>query len=241
MAVLLALSPAQEGAHQANYGAAWRLRIEPRFGSTPVRRIKPGHVDDWIADMLEQGTSASKVIESAGVLKRVLDLAVRDRAIAANPCALRTATLPEAAEDRAAGSVSGRGGEAGLGHAHEQERVLVRLLAYCGLRIGEALALERNDVDLQRKTHHDPPQRRGRDGQDHCRADQDLRDTRRSRCLTRWSRNSVASSTTGSCSRTAMVSTAGIAIGAETCGTRPAMHQASSRCRTTFERPVRAC
>lgn len=136
----------------ANYGAAWRLRIEPRFGSTPVRRIKPGHVDDWIADMIEQGTSASKVIESAGVLKRVLDLAVRDRAIAANPCALRSSTLPRRprtdrpvlppAEVERLASVM----------RQETERVLVRLLAYGGLRVGEALALEAGDVDLERRT-----------------------------------------------------------------------------------------
>jgi integrase len=136
----------------ANYGAAWRLRIEPRFGSTPVRRIKPGHVDDWIADMIEQGTSASKVIESAGVLKRVLDLAVRDRAIAANPCALRTATLPRRPKTERPVLSPAEVEKLAAAMRHERERLLVRLLAYCGLRIGEALALEWNDVDLQRKT-----------------------------------------------------------------------------------------
>ena len=29
--------------------------IEPRLGSMPVRRIKPSHVDDWVADMIERG------------------------------------------------------------------------------------------------------------------------------------------------------------------------------------------
>ena len=33
---------------------------------------------------------------------------------------------------------------------HERDRVLVRLLAYGGLRVGEALALHWSDVDLPR-------------------------------------------------------------------------------------------
>ena len=52
------------------YETAWRLRIEPRFGSMPVRRIKARHVDEWIAEMTKSGVSASKVIEGpAGVLR----------------------------------------------------------------------------------------------------------------------------------------------------------------------------
>ena len=48
------------------YETAWRLRVEPRFASMPVRRIKPSHVDDWVADMIEQGLSVSKITESLG-------------------------------------------------------------------------------------------------------------------------------------------------------------------------------
>jgi hypothetical protein len=61
----------------------------------PVRRIKPSHVDDWVADMIEQGLSVSKITESLGVLKRVLDRVVRDRVIATNPCSLRDVSLPK--------------------------------------------------------------------------------------------------------------------------------------------------
>jgi hypothetical protein len=83
---LLAIDPKPQAPHRLSYEAAWRLRIEPRFGSMPVRRIKPSHVDDWVADMIEQGLSVSKITESLGVLKRVLDRVVRDRIIATNPC-----------------------------------------------------------------------------------------------------------------------------------------------------------
>jgi hypothetical protein len=45
---------------KVGYEAAWRLRVEPRFGSNPVRRIKPAHIDEWVADMVEDGVSASE-------------------------------------------------------------------------------------------------------------------------------------------------------------------------------------
>ena len=57
--------------------------------------IKPSHVDDWVVDMIEQGLSVSKITESLGVLKRVLDRVVRDRVIVTNPCSLRAVTLPK--------------------------------------------------------------------------------------------------------------------------------------------------
>ena len=78
----------------ANYRAAWRLRIEPEFGSMRVRGIKPSHIDAWVSGMTADGVSASKVIESVGVLRRVLDRAVRDQVIAANPCTSRATPLP---------------------------------------------------------------------------------------------------------------------------------------------------
>ena len=64
---------------RVNHSTAWRLRIEPRFGTLPVRRIKPSHIDDWIADMNQDGVSPTKVIEAVGVLRRVLDSRARLR------------------------------------------------------------------------------------------------------------------------------------------------------------------
>jgi integrase len=137
---------------KVGYEAAWRLRVEPRFGGSPVRRIKPAHIDEWIADMVEQGVSASKVIETLGVLRRVLDLAVRDAAIAVNPCSLRSARLPRRpTTDRPVLSPVEVQALA-LALPQRSDRVLVKVLAYAGLRIGEALAPRWEDVDLDRKT-----------------------------------------------------------------------------------------
>ena len=84
-----------EAHHWVNYSTAWRSRIEPRFGTAPVRRIKRSHIDDWIAHIIPDGVSPTKVIEAVGVLRRVLDRAVRDKAIAQNSCTMRSGSLPK--------------------------------------------------------------------------------------------------------------------------------------------------
>ena len=68
-------------------------RATVRFDACTPDQAFP--VDDWVADMIEQGVSVSKITESLGVLKRVLDRAVRDRVIATNPGWLRAVTLPK--------------------------------------------------------------------------------------------------------------------------------------------------
>jgi integrase len=137
---------------RAGYETAWRLRIEPRFGPMPVRRIKPSHIDDWITDMIEQSLSVSKITESLGVLKRVLDQVVRDRVIAANPCLLRAATLPKRSQMERPVLSPAEVEKLARAMNHESDRVLVRLLAFGGLRINECFALQWPDVDLEWKT-----------------------------------------------------------------------------------------
>ena len=134
------------------YETAWRLRIEPRFGSMPVRWIKASHVDDWVADMIEQGLSVSKIAESLGVLKRVLDRVVRDRVIATNPCSLRAVTLPKHSQMERPVLSPAEVEKLAKAMNHESDRVLVRVLAFGGLRINECFALQWFDVDLERKT-----------------------------------------------------------------------------------------
>lgn len=137
---------------KACYRAAWRLRIEPAFGSVPVRRIKPNQIDDWIAAMVERGVSSSKVIESVGVLKRVLDRVVRDRAIPSNPAAERSVTLPKRPEMERPVLSPVEVEKLAAAMRWDRDRLLVRLLAYGGLRVGEALALRWSDVDLEHGT-----------------------------------------------------------------------------------------
>jgi integrase len=127
---------------RGNYSAAWRLRVQPRFGSAPVRRIKPSQIDDWIADMNRDGVSPTKAIEAVGVLKRLLDRAVRDKAIPSNPCVLRSVSLPKRPQMERPVLSPAEVERLAMAMRRERDRVLVRLLAYGGLRVGK---LSRSD------------------------------------------------------------------------------------------------
>jgi integrase len=136
----------------ANYEQAWRLRIAPQFGAIAVRHIRASSVEAWLTAMTASGVSASKVIEAHGVLKRVLDRPVRDGVLAANPCATRRGALPRRPTmDRPVLSPAQVEEFAGQ-MRRDDDRLLVRTLAYTGLRIGEALALQRGDLDIAART-----------------------------------------------------------------------------------------
>lgn len=134
---------------RAGYQRAWLLRIEPEFGSTPVRRINGNCVDDWIAEMLAAGISTSKVTEAIGVLRRVLARAVRDRAIPTNPALDRSIKLPPQPQLDRPVLTPHEVDKLAMGMRHRRDQILVQLLGYGGLRIGEALALRWIDVDRQ--------------------------------------------------------------------------------------------
>jgi integrase len=140
------------------YVEAYETHVLPEFGGVAVGKIRPSSVDRWIAKMLDAGVSPSRTRGAAGVLSRLLEAAVRDRAILSNPCAVVSARIPATPKaDRpvldpaevarlhqAAYGVDDKGNE--FGHPHLP--VLVSILAWGGLRIGEALALQRHDIDL---------------------------------------------------------------------------------------------
>jgi len=84
------------------------------------------------------------------VLRRVLDRAIRDKAIAQNPCTMRSGSLPKRPQIERPVLSPAEVEALACAMTHERDHVLVRLLAYGGLRVGEALALRWSDIDLPR-------------------------------------------------------------------------------------------
>lgn len=136
---------------------AWRLYVEPRWGSTPISDIRFSDVQTWVSQ-LTQGTavtrhtkagprSATVVLRCYGVLAAILDTAVRDRRILANPA--RGVSLPRKVK-RAHTYLTHEQVEL-LARSSGQHATLVRLLSYTGLRWGEAIALRVSDVDTLRR------------------------------------------------------------------------------------------
>jgi integrase len=137
---------------KVSYDTAWRLRIEPRFGDVKVRRIKPSDIDAWIGDMIDAGRSQPVIVETVGVLRRVLNRAVSDKVIPSNPCAERGIQLPRKQQVERPVLSPSEVEKVAQACKNERDAVLLRFLAYSGCRIGEALALRWVNVDLESRT-----------------------------------------------------------------------------------------
>lgn len=131
--------------HARTLEGAWRIHVEPLWGTVPVSQVRARDVQEWVTGMAES-SSPTVVIRAHGVLAGILDDAVRDRLVLANPA--RGVKLP-----RKRGAVSRY-----LNHQQVQtvaeasgHDLLVYTLAYCGLRWGEAVALRASDVSVVRR------------------------------------------------------------------------------------------
>jgi len=145
-------------AGQAHLKATGRTRVEgivrnyvvPRWGSTRLRDVSHAEVQAWVTELMAGGLSASSVQRAHGILSQMLDLAVRDRRLAVNPA--KGARLPrKLAKPRrflTADQVEALAVEC------EPYGLVVRFLAYTGLRWGEMAALRVRDVDLLRRRMH---------------------------------------------------------------------------------------
>jgi len=127
---------------------AWVL---PRWSSMQVRRTDHGAVAAWSAEVGAQ-TSASTCRKVVGVLRSVLELAVRDRRIPSNPAiGVKLPHLP---------MVEQRFLDAGELEAladampTKRDHVLTLLLGWTGLRFGEAAALRVGSIDVLRRRLH---------------------------------------------------------------------------------------
>ena len=137
-----------------SYESAWRVHVEPRWGGTGCRR-HPVHRRAGVGGELA-GRRGPVIVQTAhSVLARILDDAVRDRLLAANPArGVEAAAAGQAAEhlpDRRPAACAGRRGR--------RYRSLVLLLGTAGLRWGEAAALRVSRRRLPAPPDRAAPQR----------------------------------------------------------------------------------
>ncbi|MCG7583670.1 tyrosine-type recombinase/integrase [Mycolicibacterium sp. OfavD-34-C] len=131
---------------------AWRLKVKPRWGHVALGDIRPSAVEGWLAE-LREGTEDVKPIKPATikrahyVLSSILGDAVRDNLLARNPAA--DLKLPQTSRKRPLYLTHDQVGA--LAAAAGEHEGLVLLLAYTGLRWGEAVGLRVHDLDMLRR------------------------------------------------------------------------------------------
>lgn len=130
--------------------SAWRVHVEPRWGDVRIGTISIVDIEAWISSMSLTGSGATTIRRAYGVLCGVLDDAVRStpKRLDSNP-ARGAQNLPDKSEKRHvyldASGVNRLASESG------DHGTLVLVLAYTGLRWGEAVALKVRDVQFLRR------------------------------------------------------------------------------------------
>lgn len=145
-ALRLARAGGQKVSDVGDVRAAWRVHVEPRWAPVAVADVRFTDVQQWVTN-LSVTRGATTVIRAYGVLAAVLDDAVRDRWLLTNPA--RGVDLPR--KTRAEHVYLNHQQVHDLAAASGQYSTMVLLLAYCGLRWGEAAALRVKDCNLLRR------------------------------------------------------------------------------------------
>ncbi|MBF6328514.1 tyrosine-type recombinase/integrase [Nocardia transvalensis] len=137
--------------HYRTLETAWRVHVKPRWGNTQIgdqAALNVDTVETWIAELVEKGYSATVVIRAYGVLAGILDSAVKAKRLRTNPVR-GVENLPKKTGKRHVYLTSAD--VVRLAKESKRHRVLVLVLAYCGLRWGEAIALRVRDIEFLRR------------------------------------------------------------------------------------------
>lgn len=132
---------------RAGYASLLRSRILPIFGQRPISGIRPLDVQEWIAGLQVEGVSPSRIRQAAHLLGAMMKDAVASGLVATNPC--QSAKLPRMPRREMQFFTAGQV-ESLTEAIAAPYGVLVLVLAYGGLRFGEAAALRQNACDLLR-------------------------------------------------------------------------------------------
>lgn len=125
--------------------------VLPRWSKTEVRHVQHGAVAAWAAEVSAE-TSASTARKVIGALRSILDLAVRDRRIPANPALGVTLPSLPLVEQRFLGAEELEALAGAM--PTERDRVVTLVLGWTGLRFGEVAALRVAAIDILRRRVH---------------------------------------------------------------------------------------
>ncbi len=128
----------------SGYESALRIQVLPHLGERRLRTLHRIDMEEWLGELRAAGYSNSTIHAARTVAGMVFASALDARIIASNP--LVGIRLPTATS-RTRNALSVEQVEALASTVDPWWRPLVLVLAYCGLRPGEAAALRRRHLD----------------------------------------------------------------------------------------------
>ena len=127
-----------------HYGQLLDRHILPTFAHVPLRSISPQLVRSWYAGLLTDRPTLRA--HSYALLRTILQTAVQDGEINANPCHIRGAGNAKRVSKTEPATLNQLA--IIVENMPERYRLMILLSAWCSLRYGEATELRRKDVDL---------------------------------------------------------------------------------------------
>ncbi len=127
------------------YRALLDRRLLPEFARAPLTAIRPERVRAWHAEVTDSST-ALQAAKAYRLLRAILNTAVEDGRLPANPCRVRGGGVERRPERPFVDAEI----VVALANAIEPRyRALLRLAGFGGLRLGELLALKPTDIELK--------------------------------------------------------------------------------------------
>ena len=126
------------------YDRVFRKRIEPRFGSLPLGAIRPRAISQWRAELVAEGVGPEAIRRAMVLLQGVFTIAIEWGETDSNPVSV--VRKPRQGARRVVQPITPEGVERirafFVSEGDMRSATLVSVLAYAGLRPGEALALD---------------------------------------------------------------------------------------------------
>lgn len=136
---------------RSGYRSLLDSRILPYLGDLQLRHIDPILIREWVAELQEDGLSASRIRQARNVLHSVFNMAVEGSMVTRNPVAgVKTPPVVSPPRRYLTAEQVGRLADA-MESPHD---LLILVLAYSGIRFGEAAALRRSHCDLEGSRLH---------------------------------------------------------------------------------------
>ncbi len=132
---------------KATRASAWATHVRETWEDTPVAEVQNSGVRAWVGDLGAAGLAAATIENALGVLRMVMAVAVEDRRIPRNPC--DGVKAPPRKHSQRAYLTHRQVDE--LASTMTRDGLVVRFLAYTGLRYGEMAALTVADFDMLRR------------------------------------------------------------------------------------------
>jgi integrase len=126
---------------------AWTTHVQPRWGKVRISEVKTSAVRSWITKMVKDEVGVPTIENSFAVLRMTMAQAVEDGRVPRNPC--DGVRLPR--RKHADRGYLSHDQVLALANACDRDGLVVRFLAYTGLRWGEMAALRVQDFDMLRR------------------------------------------------------------------------------------------